>query len=546
MGTATVPFTSLEANKTGATLTEQMAIFDPGLTTQLSPVIVFTQAPYVGVALTLACPAGTATVGVPYSSKVTASGGVPPYAFIDQSALPAGLKLDHVTGAITGTPQNAGTLTSTIVVGDSLLGLYPDNSVHADRATADCAILIDGADDCSKFSLDGPADVPGLSEYTYKINPGTALAVGVTLISWRVDKLSTASVNEPANMFSAVVKFQNTHADLVTITAAFLYGAAAHCEVKKEVALVKVDIGKAYFETLGRPSGRPDFQDIFLVKAPTDHSAPNWVTTFDPDAACWTPRGANAGCWKEFTSNTTPKGREPAVFVKSAGARKPNGQSFGEAFVAESDVTLTSPVEKPEALQKIQVGFIQKGYDTGLAFYQGGLTRAVAIPTLDTVDWLTSPKGPAPDDEWPWYDNDQASKTGTGTGLWRDTLQMSDSPSDTIPKKYNPTDDLDLNSNKELLPHDSRHRASFDLYIAARTLDTDLGADKHYFKEAHDVWEADLIWPVVENVSTVRIFNDDWDKPSAPSEVNVHVVPARINGDTPFLRWKCGSPSCNP
>jgi hypothetical protein len=192
------------------------------------------------------------------------------------------------------------------------------------------------------------------------------------------------------------------------------------------------------------------------------------------------------------------------------------------------------------------VGFIQEAYDVGVAFYQGGLTRSIAIPTIDTVDWLTSPKGPASDDEWPWYDNDQASKTGTGTILWRDTLQMSDSPADTIPKKYNPNDSSDLNSNKELESHNNSHQDSFDLYIAARTLDSELDVDRHYFKQAHNVWEANLIWPVVENASTVRIFQKDWDIPSAPGEVNVHVIPARINGDVPFLRWKCASLSCKP
>src|SRR5262249_25290192 len=98
IGTFTLPFTSI-ANRTGNTLTEELAIFEVGPDIKVSPNIVFTQAPYVGGALTLACPAGTATVGVPYSSKVTASGGVPPYAFIDTSPLPAGLKLDRVTGA---------------------------------------------------------------------------------------------------------------------------------------------------------------------------------------------------------------------------------------------------------------------------------------------------------------------------------------------------------------------------------------------------------------------------------------------------------------
>jgi hypothetical protein len=528
-GTVTLPFTSV-ANKTGATLTEQLAIYDVSLITMLSPIVVFTQAPYTG-AITVACPSTAATLGVPYSSLVTASGGVPPYTFTEAAPLPAGLTLNPKTGAITGTPQGpVGTLTFKVAVTDSLLG-------NNNSTAADCPITVVGAS-CSG-TIDGPANVPGLSSYTYSLHQQSGVG-----ISWSIDK-STAKFNGATDQPKVVVSFQNTQPDWIEIKATYNLGAG-QCTAKKNVALVKVDIGKPSFETPGRPSGTADFHDSFLVNPPADHSAPNWVTTFDPNALCWTPTGPNAGCWNKFTSNTTPKDREPAFLIKSAGARKPNGLSLGEAFVAESDVTLTSPAEKPDAVQHIQVGFIQEAYDVGVAFYQGGLTRSIAIPTIDTVDWLTSPKGPASDDEWPWYDNDQASKTGTGTILWRDTLQMSDSPADTIPKKYNPNDSSDLNSNKELESHNNSHQDSFDLYIAARTLDSELDADRHYFKQAHNVWEANLIWPVVENASTVRVFQKDWDIPSAPGEVNVHVIPARINGDVPFLRWKCASLSCKP
>ncbi|HEY6340400.1 MAG TPA: Ig domain-containing protein [Bryobacteraceae bacterium] len=70
--------------------------------------------------VTLACPSGSGMVGVPYSSSLTASGGVPPYTFsVAQGALPSGLTLIANTGNITGTATQAGSVTFTGKVVDS-------------------------------------------------------------------------------------------------------------------------------------------------------------------------------------------------------------------------------------------------------------------------------------------------------------------------------------------------------------------------------------------------------------------------------------------
>jgi hypothetical protein len=61
-----------------------------------------------------------ATAGVPYSAKLTASGGVRPYTWsVGSGALPAGLTLHPATGAISGTPKGGGTTGFTVQVADS-------------------------------------------------------------------------------------------------------------------------------------------------------------------------------------------------------------------------------------------------------------------------------------------------------------------------------------------------------------------------------------------------------------------------------------------
>jgi hypothetical protein len=76
----------------------------------------------------LACPIITVnpatlpngSVGTAYSQTVSGSGGTAPYTFtISSGALPTGLILNSVSGAITGTPTTAGTFTFTITAVDA-------------------------------------------------------------------------------------------------------------------------------------------------------------------------------------------------------------------------------------------------------------------------------------------------------------------------------------------------------------------------------------------------------------------------------------------
>jgi hypothetical protein len=77
-----------------------------------------TPAPAGMTLATTALPAGTA--GTAYSATLSATGGTQPYTWsVRGGSLPPGLRLNHKTGVISGTPQRPGTKQFTITVTDS-------------------------------------------------------------------------------------------------------------------------------------------------------------------------------------------------------------------------------------------------------------------------------------------------------------------------------------------------------------------------------------------------------------------------------------------
>jgi hypothetical protein len=91
---------------------------------------------------TLVCPAATAQAGIPYSSTLTATGGIPPYIFSNGAALPPGLTLDTSTGAVTGTPTISGPFSFAVQVTDS-------SGLSTGTLASNCTITVSPASDFS-------------------------------------------------------------------------------------------------------------------------------------------------------------------------------------------------------------------------------------------------------------------------------------------------------------------------------------------------------------------------------------------------------------
>jgi probable HAF family extracellular repeat protein len=70
--------------------------------------------------LTLACPPDAGETGTPYISSLIAVGGVQPYSFSNNGHLPGGLSLNSSSGALTGTPNEAGEFQVTAKAVDAL------------------------------------------------------------------------------------------------------------------------------------------------------------------------------------------------------------------------------------------------------------------------------------------------------------------------------------------------------------------------------------------------------------------------------------------
>ena len=382
----------------------------------------------------------------------------------------------------------------------------------------------------SNFKINGPENVPGLAQYTYAID----LPAGKTAtnINWQSDKPS-ATFQGPTNQATVTVNFAAGLADFITLKATFVLDGAAESAMT-QVALVRVQVDKRVFDHPSVTSADAldaAHQVPFLVNNPAPPTAPQFETRHVPGSAV-----------AAFTSNTTSQAVEPGNIVRS---NDPLGHPNIDGFTASTGVKLTAPPERPTALQRIEVGFMQAGFDAGNAQFGAAphvRQRQVTVPTNTTIDWLSVPR--SNNDLWPWYDANSRDR-GTGSGTWARTLTMADSPTVTVPAQFNPNA-AGHDPDAALAIANAHDTLAFQTFFAARTLDAALGANTLYFDHGHSTWAANFAFPVVAGANIVTFPAANWVIPAKPTALDVNVVPTIINHSGPkagehfvtrYLRW---------
>ena len=143
-----------------------------------------------------ACPAASGAVGQVYSASLSASGGIPPYAWtMANGVLPTGLTLNSTSGQISGTPSGAGSFSFGIRVSDQ----------SSASAISTCTVVISapvGTLTVSTVSFpDGVSGIAysqalsatgGQAPYTWTISGGT-LPPGLSLNAAQVAGTPTTS-----------------------------------------------------------------------------------------------------------------------------------------------------------------------------------------------------------------------------------------------------------------------------------------------------------------------------------------------------------------
>lgn len=205
----------------------------------------------IAATLKLKGPATGGSVGVPYSSSLAASGGIPPYTF-SINTLPAGLTLDAGTGAFSGTPTAAVTnlsLISTVV--DSTGASATAATTITIAATLKLTFAGDSGTVGTPFTTSMTA-TGGIPPYTFSIS---SLPAGLTLAA------STGVISgTPTAAFSAKPTATVVDSTGASVSVAGTISIAAAPQLQLSVPGVKGYVGTPYSNTLAAKGGVPPYK----------------------------------------------------------------------------------------------------------------------------------------------------------------------------------------------------------------------------------------------------------------------------------------------